>query len=178
MALLMAGGLSSPAFAQAAPQVTISHEITTEGLNTAELAAFDQVANSNPRMSHELARLSRVVGKEGKLTERAYVPNASGFWRDSAESINSLIADLVHPTSEVARVIGAVAQGDRQFVIVATRDHQTNAVDKLHDFKGDVDTLFPIDSAQHYQIRRSRLLLLRQVRLYQNAIRHLEDAPA
>jgi len=40
------------------------------------------------------------------------VPNASGFWRDSAECINSLIADLVHPTSEVARVIGAVAQGD------------------------------------------------------------------
>ena len=27
------------------------------------------------------------------------MPNASGFWRDSAESINSLIADLVHPTS-------------------------------------------------------------------------------
>ncbi|HXE46790.1 MAG TPA: HAMP domain-containing protein, partial [Ramlibacter sp.] len=74
--------------------------------------AFNDVVAENVRMSHELARLSRVVGKEGKLTERAYVPNASGFWRDSAESINSLIADLVHPTSEVARVIGAVAQGD------------------------------------------------------------------
>ncbi|HXD42604.1 MAG TPA: HAMP domain-containing protein [Ramlibacter sp.] len=74
--------------------------------------AFNDVVAENLRMSHELARLSRVVGKEGKLTERAYVPNASGFWRDSAESINSLIADLVHPTSEVARVIGAVAQGD------------------------------------------------------------------
>ena len=53
-----------------------------------------------------------MVGKEGKLKERAYVPNASGFWRDSVESINSLIDDLVHPTTEVARVIGAVAQGD------------------------------------------------------------------
>jgi methyl-accepting chemotaxis protein len=74
--------------------------------------AFNDVVAENVRMSHELARLSRVVGKEGKLKERAYVPNASGFWRDSAESINSLIADLVHPTSEVARVIGAVAQGD------------------------------------------------------------------
>ncbi|MBA3771563.1 MAG: HAMP domain-containing protein [Ramlibacter sp.] len=74
--------------------------------------AFNDVVAENLRMSHELARLSRVVGKEGKLKERAYVPNASGFWRDSAESINSLIADLVHPTSEVARVIGAVAQGD------------------------------------------------------------------
>jgi signal transduction histidine kinase/HAMP domain-containing protein/DNA-binding response OmpR family regulator len=74
--------------------------------------AFNDVVGENLRMSHELARLSRVVGKEGKLKERALVPNASGFWRDSAESINSLIADLVHPTSEVARVIGAVAQGD------------------------------------------------------------------
>jgi signal transduction histidine kinase/HAMP domain-containing protein/DNA-binding response OmpR family regulator len=74
--------------------------------------AFNDVVAENVRMSHELARLSRVVGKEGKLRERAFVPNASGFWRDSAESINSLISDLVHPTSEVARVIGAVAQGD------------------------------------------------------------------
>src|SRR5512133_2422894 len=53
--------------------------------------AFNDVVAENVRMSHELARLSKVVGKEGKLKERAYVPNASGFWRDSAESINSLI---------------------------------------------------------------------------------------
>ncbi|TWO71997.1 HAMP domain-containing protein [Caenimonas sedimenti] len=74
--------------------------------------AFNDVVAENVRMSQELARLSRVVGKEGKLKERASMPAASGFWRDSAESINSLISDLVHPTSEVARVIGAVAQGD------------------------------------------------------------------
>jgi methyl-accepting chemotaxis protein len=74
--------------------------------------AFNDVVGENLRMSQELARLSRVVGKEGKLKERAQMPNAGGFWRDSADSINSLISDLVHPTSEVARVIGAVAQGD------------------------------------------------------------------
>jgi HAMP domain-containing protein/signal transduction histidine kinase/CheY-like chemotaxis protein len=74
--------------------------------------AFNEVVAENVRMSQELARLSRVVGKEGKLKERARVPSSSGFWRDSADSINSLISDLVHPTSEVARVIGAVAQGD------------------------------------------------------------------
>ncbi|MBK6007713.1 HAMP domain-containing protein [Ramlibacter ginsenosidimutans] len=74
--------------------------------------AFNDVVAQNVRMSQELARLSRVVGKEGKLKERASMPSSDGFWRDSAESINSLISDLVHPTSEVARVIGAVAQGD------------------------------------------------------------------
>ena len=37
---------------------------------------------------------------------------SSGFWADSVMNINALIDDLVHPTTEVARVIGAFAQGD------------------------------------------------------------------
>jgi HAMP domain-containing protein/signal transduction histidine kinase/CheY-like chemotaxis protein len=73
---------------------------------------FNDVVEQNVGMSEELGRLSRVVGKEGRLKERAALPYARGFWGDSIEAINSLIADLVHPTSEVARVIGAVAQGD------------------------------------------------------------------
>ncbi|HZR34909.1 MAG TPA: HAMP domain-containing protein, partial [Nevskia sp.] len=73
---------------------------------------FNEVVECNVRMAEELARLSRVVGKEGKLQQRAFIGDARGFWGESVESINSLIDDLVHPTSEVARVIGAVAQGD------------------------------------------------------------------
>ena len=64
------------------------------------------------RMADELARLRQVVGKEGKLKQRASLRDARGFWGESVESINALIDDLVHPTSEMARVIGAVAQGD------------------------------------------------------------------
>ncbi|AMV45338.1 HAMP domain-containing protein [Paraburkholderia caribensis] len=73
---------------------------------------FNEVVEQNLRMSEELGRLSRVVGKEGRLKERAALPYARGFWSESIDAVNSLIADLVHPTSEVARVIGAVAQGD------------------------------------------------------------------
>jgi len=73
---------------------------------------FNEVVEQNERMASELRRLSRVVGKEGKLGQRASIGDVSGFWRDSAESVNELIDDLVHPTSETARVIGAVAQGD------------------------------------------------------------------
>src|SRR5439155_196408 len=36
----------------------------------------------------------------------------TGAWAASLESVNALIGDLVHPTSEMARVIGAVAKGD------------------------------------------------------------------
>lgn len=74
--------------------------------------AFNEVADRNERMAEELERLSFVVGKEGKLSQRLNLVDVKGFWRDSVESVNQLIDDLVHPTSETARVIGAVAQGD------------------------------------------------------------------
>jgi HAMP domain-containing protein/signal transduction histidine kinase/CheY-like chemotaxis protein len=73
---------------------------------------FNEVVELNARTEQELARLSRVVGKEGKLKQRGFIGDVGGFWRKSMESVNSLIEDLVHPSSEVARVIGAVAQGD------------------------------------------------------------------
>jgi signal transduction histidine kinase/HAMP domain-containing protein/DNA-binding response OmpR family regulator len=74
--------------------------------------AFNEVVELNVRTARELARLNQVVGREGKLRHRASLGNVSGFWYDSIENINALIEDLVHPTTEVARVIGAFAQGD------------------------------------------------------------------
>ena len=56
--------------------------------------------------------MSQAVGKEGKITQRAHLHGAGGSWAASVNSVNTLIADLVQPTSEVARVIGAVAKGD------------------------------------------------------------------
>src|SRR5207244_2060040 len=73
---------------------------------------FHDLVEQSSMMAEEFARLSQVVGKEGKLKKRASLPNARGFWAESVDSINSLIDDLVHPTSEVGRVIGAVAMGD------------------------------------------------------------------
>jgi len=54
-ALLLAGGLSAPTFAQAQSQVTVGHEMTNQDLDVAELQAFDQVATSNLKMSRRLA---------------------------------------------------------------------------------------------------------------------------
>ena len=73
---------------------------------------FNDVIALNERMARELERLSRVVGKEGKIAQRASLGDVSGSWAASIDSVNALIDDLVHPTRETARVIGAVAQGD------------------------------------------------------------------
>ena len=73
---------------------------------------FNDVVELNERMAEELATLRQTVGREGKLKQRASLGDVRGFWRDSIDCVNALIDDLVHPTSETARVIGAVAQGD------------------------------------------------------------------
>ncbi len=73
---------------------------------------LNDILELNERTSSEIERISTVVGKEGKLNQRAQVPAAGGAWGVIAESVNSLITDLVQPTNEIARVIGAVAKGD------------------------------------------------------------------
>jgi len=83
-----------------------------EGLPGKVAGVFNDLVEQNAAMADELGRLRQVVGKEGKLKQRAVLTETRGFWGASMESINALIDDLVHPTSEVARVIGAVAQGD------------------------------------------------------------------
>src|SRR2546422_674373 len=72
----------------------------------------NEIMESNQRLVRELERLARLVGKEGKITHRVTVGDFTGLWASSIESVNTLVGDLVHPTSEMARVIGAVAKGD------------------------------------------------------------------
>ena len=74
--------------------------------------AFNQSLAHEGRISREVARLSVTVGKDGRLKQRMSVPGAIGGWAENVDSINTLLDDLVRPTTEVARTIGAVAKGD------------------------------------------------------------------
>ncbi|MFC5067043.1 HAMP domain-containing protein [Flaviflagellibacter deserti] len=74
--------------------------------------AFNDVVELNERTTRELARLGDMVGKEGKISHRARLPHAQGSWSANIDTVNTLIADTLQPTAEVARVIGAVAKGD------------------------------------------------------------------
>ena len=73
---------------------------------------FNTVIQTNERMTRELERIGRVVGKEGRITQRASIGEVANSWAEAIGAINNLIGDLVQPTSEMARVIGAVAKGD------------------------------------------------------------------
>ncbi|MDQ2673461.1 MAG: hypothetical protein M3Y40_02280, partial [Chloroflexota bacterium] len=86
--------------------------MTRTGLAGKVADALNEIIELNQDMASELDRVSIAVGKEGRITQRAQLTGAGGSWAASINSVNGLIADLVQPTSEVSRVIGAVAKGD------------------------------------------------------------------
>ena len=82
------------------------------GLNGKIADAFNDIALVSERRARETSRVSYAVGKEGKLKQRMSVPGVAGGWADEVAAINTLIDDLVWPTTEVTRAVGAVAKGD------------------------------------------------------------------
>src|SRR6266536_335328 len=73
---------------------------------------LNDIIDLNQRMADEFARISTVVGKEGRIAQRASLGVPGGSWSACVDSVNMLITDLAHPTTEMTRVIGAVARGD------------------------------------------------------------------
>ncbi|KPC63392.1 histidine kinase [Streptomyces chattanoogensis] len=86
--------------------------VNGEGVMSEIAAVFNEVADRNLHLTGELARVRRVVGREGKLTERLEVGAAEGSWAAAIDASNALVDDLVRPVSEVGRVLSAVSEGD------------------------------------------------------------------
>jgi HAMP domain-containing protein/CheY-like chemotaxis protein len=74
--------------------------------------AFNEIVATNQRFAGQLDRLGQVVGKEGKTRQRLRLGLALGAWAEMENSVNSLVDDLLWPTTEVTRTIESVAQGD------------------------------------------------------------------
>jgi HAMP domain-containing protein/CheY-like chemotaxis protein/GAF domain-containing protein len=73
---------------------------------------FNEIVTANERMAFELKRVGQAVGKEGKTRERIRLDERRGAWDDMEVSVNTLVEDLLRPTTEVTRAIAAVAQGN------------------------------------------------------------------
>ncbi|BCK68160.1 histidine kinase [Streptomyces libani subsp. rufus] len=86
--------------------------VSGDGVMSEIAAVFNEVADRNLHLTGELTRVRRVVGREGKLTERLEVGAAEGSWAAAIDASNALVDDLVRPVSEVGRVLSAVSEGD------------------------------------------------------------------
>ena len=73
---------------------------------------FNEIVATNQRMARQLERVGQVVGREGRTRQRVRFGLSDGAWGEMEGSVNSLIDDLLWPTTEVTRAIAAVAQGD------------------------------------------------------------------
>src|ERR1700684_1575099 len=73
---------------------------------------FNEIVATNQRMAKQVERVGQVVGREGKTRQRVRLGLSDGAWGEMEASVNSLIDDLLWPTTEVTRAIAAVAQGD------------------------------------------------------------------
>ncbi|HEV2324159.1 MAG TPA: HAMP domain-containing protein, partial [Terracidiphilus sp.] len=73
---------------------------------------FNEIAMANERMASELKRVGQAVGKEGRTRERILMERRRGAWGEMESSVNTLVEDLMRPTTEVTRAIAAVAQGN------------------------------------------------------------------
>jgi signal transduction histidine kinase/HAMP domain-containing protein/ActR/RegA family two-component response regulator len=74
--------------------------------------AYDALIEENDSLVAELERVSRVVGSQGRVTERVTLGPVSGAWATATDSINGLIAKMAFPVADATRVLTRVADGD------------------------------------------------------------------
>jgi signal transduction histidine kinase/CheY-like chemotaxis protein len=109
------------------------------GLDGKIADGLNEILSANEAFATELQRVSRIVGKEGRLSQRASFNGADRVWADSIESVNTLIDDLVRPSNEMQRVIGAVADGDLSNKVSV--DVQGEMLELKNTINGMVDQL-------------------------------------
>jgi HAMP domain-containing protein/CheY-like chemotaxis protein/signal transduction histidine kinase len=82
------------------------------GLTGKVADALNEIVASNQHLAREIERAGQRVGKEGETRHRVGLERRSGAWGAMESSVNTLIDDLLRPTTEVTRTIAAVAKGD------------------------------------------------------------------
>ncbi len=83
-----------------------------DGVSREVADAYNDLAERLDHTAVELARVTRVVGRDGEMGERLRMDGLRGGWMTIGDSFNTLIGDLVRPSTEAARVLIAVAEGD------------------------------------------------------------------
>jgi HAMP domain-containing protein/CheY-like chemotaxis protein/signal transduction histidine kinase len=73
---------------------------------------FNEIVAANERMAHQLEQVGQIVGREGKTRRRVKFALSHGAWGEMESSVNTLIDDLLWPTTAVTHAITAVARGD------------------------------------------------------------------
>jgi methyl-accepting chemotaxis protein len=126
-------------------------DVESDGIMEQIGNTFNEIVEMNEVMTSEFIRVSKIIGEEGNVTERAAGGSFTGSWKIGIDSINSMINNLAQPSAEIARVIAAVAEGNLsrkmatelegkplkgEFLRISTRVN--TMVDQLNTFASEV----------------------------------------
>ncbi|KAI9835450.1 MAG: hypothetical protein M1819_002368 [Sarea resinae] len=64
------------------------------------------------QFAHEVTKIAREVGTEGRLGGQATVHDVEGTWKDLTQNVNGMAKNLTTQVREIAEVTTAVAKGD------------------------------------------------------------------
>jgi len=98
------------------------------------------------QFAHEVTKIAREVGTEGRLGGQATVHGVEGTWKDLTENVNGMANNLTTQVREIAEVTTAVAKGDLsrkvkaevQGEILALKNTINEMVDRLSTFAFEV----------------------------------------
>jgi PAS domain S-box-containing protein len=83
----------------------------------------------------EVTHVAREVGTDGKLGGHAEVREATGAWKDLAESVNAMTSNLTAQVRNIADVTVAVANGD------LSKKVEVDARGKIAELKDNINTM-------------------------------------
>lgn len=98
------------------------------------------------QFAHEVTKIAKEVGTDGRLGGQAIVPGVEGTWKDLTENVNGMAMNLTTQVREIAEVTTAVAKGDLskkveaevQGEILALKTTINAMVDRLSTFAYEV----------------------------------------
>lgn len=99
------------------------------------------------QFAHEVTKIAREVGSEGRLGGQATVHGVEGIWKDLTENVNSMAMNLTTQVREIIEVTTAVARGDLsrkvkaevQGEILSLKITINTMVDRLSSFAQEVN---------------------------------------
>ena len=126
----------------------LSQKITVDARGeVAELKeTVNRMVDQLRSFAHEVTRVAREVGTEGRLGGQAEVQGVAGTWKDLTDSVNFMAGNLTGQVRNIAQVTTAVAQGDLSQKITVDaagevaqlKDTINTMVDQLSAFADEV----------------------------------------
>lgn len=107
---------------------------------------INRMVDQLQQFAHEVTKIAREVGSEGRLGGQATVHGVEGTWKDLTENVNGMAMNLTTQVREIAEVTTAVARGDLSKKITAEAQGEilslkitiNTMVDRLNTFAQEV----------------------------------------